>query len=159
MSSDIRLEENNKKFKFRVGGIVENEGKILIVQMNNNPFYCFPGGHIELYEDSKTAIMRELKEELYFDVEIDNLVTINENFYFLRGSNYHELCLYYFAHPVNKNIDMQEKLITEQDKFGTVAHKYKWIEKEKLISLDVKPKQVVEYIINNKNLTHFITKE
>lgn len=159
MESDIRLQNGNKRFKFRVGGIVENKGKYLVVQMNKNNFYCFPGGHVELFEDTKTALIRELNEELYFDTEVNELVAINENFYSLRGDDFHEMCFYYFAKPKNLDISMEDKVVEEQDKFGTVTHRYKWIDKNCLSKYDIRPKQIVEYIVNNKTLKHFITKE
>lgn len=159
MTEDIRIKNGNKRFKFRVGGIVENKGKYLIVKMNENQFYCFPGGHVELFEDTKTAVVRELKEELYFDINVGNLVAINENFYSLREDDFHELCFYYYVRPTDENIIMEDKQIIEQDKFGDVIHRYKWVAKEELLSLDVKPKQIVDYVVNNRTLNHFITKE
>ena len=159
MACDIRIKNGNDRFKFRVGGVVENKGKVLIVKMNQNNFYCFPGGHIELFEDSKLAIERELKEELSFDVKIKNLFAINENFYKLRGDNFHELCFYYYAQPTDENIPMTDKFVKEQDKEGIVTHSFKWVTKEELNTFDVKPKQIVDYVINGGNLKHFITKE
>lgn len=159
MACDIRIKNGNDRFKFRVGGVVENKGKVLIVKMNQNNFYCFPGWHIELFEDSKLAIERELKEELRFDVKIKNLFAINENFYKLRGDNFHELCFYYYAQPTDENIPMTDKFVKEQDKEGIVTHSFKWVTKEELNTFDVKPKQIVDYVINGGNLKHFITKE
>lgn len=159
MACDIRLKDGNKRFKFRVGGIVECNNKILIVKMNKNDFYCFPGGHVELFEDTKEALIRELNEELYFDAEVSNLVAVNENFYKLRGDNFHELCFYYFASPKDKNLTLEDKFITEQDKGGTVTHNYKWVNINELEQYDIKPKEIVNYITRNKTLKHFITKQ
>lgn len=156
MSEDIRIQNNNNKFKFRVAGIVENDGKYLIVKMNQNPFFCFAGGHVELFENTKDALERELKEELYFDIEVGDLVAINENFYKLRGDNCHELCFYYFVKPKNKCIDMQDLTLEEEDKYGKVIHRFKWVSKNELLSLDVKPKEIVNYIVENNALKHFI---
>ncbi len=159
MSQDIRIQNENSKFKFRVAGIVENEEKVLIVRINENPFYCFPGGHVELFEDTKTALDRELKEELFFDVEIKTLIASSENFYFLRDSNYHELCYYYTASPKDNCISMQDKIIEEQDKFGMVIHRFKWVDKNKLLDYDVRPKDVVQHFLSSNNLNHFVTRE
>ncbi len=158
MTKDIRIKEGSDRFKFRVGGIVVKDNKVLVVKMNENSFYCFPGGHVELFEDTKVALTRELNEELYFNVEVKNLVAINENFYKLRGDNFHELCFYYMAVPNNENINFEDKTITEQDKFGTVTHRYKWVSKHDLKDMDIKPKEIVSYI-DSKVLNHFITKE
>ena len=49
--------------------------------MKNNISYCLPGGHVELGEDSKTAILREMLEEINTSVSIDKELAIVENFY------------------------------------------------------------------------------
>lgn len=61
---DIKVNSIEGRFKFRVCGILEHNGKYLIVKINHNKFYCLPGGHIELGEDTETAVKREMKEEL-----------------------------------------------------------------------------------------------
>lgn len=159
MAGDIRIKNGNDRYKFRVGGIVESDGKFLVVKMNQNDFYCFAGGHVELFEDTKTALERELKEELFFDVEVNSLIGINENFYKLRGDNFHELCFYYSAKPKNKVENYFDKIVEEKDKNGVVRHCYKWLNKKELETFDVRPKQIVEHIIKNKKgLKHFITR-
>ena len=50
---DIKIDSNEGKFKFRVCGILKHQNKYLIVKINNNKFYCLPGGHVELDEDTE----------------------------------------------------------------------------------------------------------
>lgn len=54
---------------------------------------------------------------------------------------------------------MTDKFVKEQDKEGIVTHSFKWVTKEELNTFDVKPKQIVDYVINGGDLKHFITKE
>ena len=158
MGKDVRIVEGNNKFKFRVSGIVEYNNKVLIDKMNNNNFYCFSGGYVEMFEDTKKALKRELKEELYFNAEVKNLLAVNENFYELRQDNYHEICFYYSVEATENNLDLSDKIITEQDKEGMVTHRYKWVDKNELLNYDIKPKQIAEHFLKNNGFKHFITK-
>ncbi len=47
MNIDIRIDREQEGFKFRVCGIVIVQDKVLLQKINNNDFYCFPGGHVE----------------------------------------------------------------------------------------------------------------
>ena len=56
---DIEIENKNDIFKLRVNGILMHENKILCVEMMRSGFFCLPGGHIEIVEDSKRALVIE----------------------------------------------------------------------------------------------------
>ena len=66
---DVKIKNEHGNFKYRVAGVLKCDNKFLFVRMGYNEFFCLPGGHIELCEDSVTATKRELTEELGFDVE------------------------------------------------------------------------------------------
>ena len=57
-----RIKNRYAKFKYRVNGIIIHNGKILTLKMKNNIFYCLLSGHVELCENTKTAIIREILE-------------------------------------------------------------------------------------------------
>lgn len=65
-----------KKHLRVVGAIIEYEGKILCMQRGVSKFpstsykYEFPGGKIEAGESRPQALMRELREEMDFDISI-----------------------------------------------------------------------------------------
>ena len=56
----------------------------------------FPGGRVEIHEDTKTAIKRELKEELSIDEDL-KLKYICESFIKFPKLNYHEIGFYYIT--------------------------------------------------------------
>lgn len=93
----ISYEENTNKFNFRVGGIIESpdKKKILIHRLSNFDFWLLSGGRVEMLEDTKKAILREIEEELGIKVTIDRLVTITESFFDIKSSTYHELAFNY----------------------------------------------------------------
>lgn len=158
-NNDINIIKEDKQFKFRVAGIVEKDNKILISKMHYNSYYCFPGGHVEILEDTNKAIERELNEELYFKVNVKSLFLIHENFYKNRNKNFHELCFYYLVEP-KENITTEDKEHEEIDHGSLVKYKYKWVEKSELKNYNLHPKVVVEKIEkNDKNFKHFISKD
>ena len=101
---DVKINSEEGKFKFRVCGILKVNDKYLTVKIQGNDFYCLPGGHVELGEDTDNAVLREMKEELGYGVKIVKLVSIIQNFFKTKDDKvFHELGYYYIVEP--KNID------------------------------------------------------
>lgn len=143
---DIGINSEEGKFKFRVCGILEHDGKYLAVKMNNNNFFCLPGGHVELGEDTETAVQREMREELGYEVKIKKLVSINQNFFVgVDGRQFHEIGYYYIVNAINeKNINASDYTREELDK-GKIQHlEFRWFTKEELKDIDFRPKYIVD---------------
>src|SRR3990170_232288 len=67
--------------KIAVGGIVVNDGDLLMVRRAKEPgmgLWSIPGGHVEHGEYLTDAVRREVKEETGLDVEVADLVGILE---------------------------------------------------------------------------------
>ena len=65
MNLDFR--NNNYRFNARASVIIFNadKTKILLFRVEDGrDYYMLPGGRIEIFEDSKSAIAREVREEL-----------------------------------------------------------------------------------------------
>jgi ADP-ribose pyrophosphatase YjhB (NUDIX family) len=62
------VEENHNRI--RVGGVIIKDGKILLMERikPNTEYFVLPGGGMEVGEDIETALRREIKEELNFDI-------------------------------------------------------------------------------------------
>lgn len=62
----------NYMIQARVAGIVLNDDKILLVKqrVSKDRNWSLPGGRLEKGESLQTAIVRELKEETGYDVEV-----------------------------------------------------------------------------------------
>lgn len=85
--------EDDKKFNFRVGAIIQNhdKNKILIHRLSNFDFWLLPGGRAEILENTADGIQRELKEELGIIIKPKRLAVVSENFFKLKNQLYHEL--------------------------------------------------------------------
>ena len=98
MNQDIKIETPHQNFKMRVAAIIKKNNKILFTKMNNNDFYCLPGGYVSLGETTKEALERELQEEIGELVKVETYQGLIENFFQNnKHKNIHELSFYYGA--------------------------------------------------------------
>ena len=156
---DVKIKNEHGNFKYRVAGILEKDGKYLLVRMGYNNFYCLPGGHIELGEDSRSAAKRELEEEIGIEVEVKKLLAIHENFYHKNGK-FHEMCYYYLASPKSNDIEAKDFKRTEMDKDGPVDHEFRWFDKTELEKQTIRPEILKEILQKDENcIKHYITKD
>ena len=152
MGKDIKLSVDDVKFKYRVSGILIVDNKVLTVKIANNDFYCLPGGHVELFENTKDAILREYKEEIGIATKIDRLVYICENFFNGNLGKMHELGFYYLLSP-NSKVETKDFELIEKDKEGDVSLKFKWMDVDNVENF--KPDYLIERIKSlPKNLEH-----
>ena len=154
MEQDIEIVSNNIKFKYRVSGILLKDNKILVCKINNNEFYCLPGGHVELLEDSQSAMLREFKEETLIDAKVEKLLFMTENFFKSGKYDCHEIGMYYLLSA--DNVSIEDFTREEHERDGITHLSFKWIDVDNLENL--KP----EFLKNNLsfNLTkHLVIKQ
>lgn len=124
----------------RSGAIVEVDGKIALIKRvrSNHEYYVFPGGGIEEGETPEEAAIREVKEELGIDIEIEKLLTT------LTFNN--RLQYYFLANYISGEFgtgDGEEFLHTNLDR-GTYTPIL--VEKEDLKSFDIRPLEILDII-------------
>lgn len=154
---DIRIDNEEGHFKFRVAGVLKYKDKYLFVKMNQNNFYCLPGGHVELGEDTDKAVLREMQEELGFSVKISRFLGEAQNFYIRKDETvWHELGYYYEVVAENEaDINKDDHVRLENDK-GFIQHlEFKWLTIEELEQVDFRPSFVLE-MLKNENSKHII---
>lgn len=87
-------------FRLRACGILINDGKVLMIRNDSDPFYYSVGGCVEHGESLEEAAFREVWEETGWKFEVERLVFIHENFFrgktgTIEGLSCHELAFYY----------------------------------------------------------------
>lgn len=159
---DVEIKTNEDKFKYRVNGLVINNNRLLALKMKNNLSYCLPGGHVELGEDSQTAIIREMAEEINTKVTIKCEIAFVENFYKDKNNlNTHELSFYYIVEPENyNNISLKDYTTNELDNEILKSHDFVWLDIASIQNVDLRPSFIKDKLANN-NLTfeHIIVKD
>ena len=71
--------KGDKQMKVIVGGIIEKDGKVLLVQEKKERCYGkwnIPAGHLDFNESIGQGAIREIKEETGCDVELNGIVYI-----------------------------------------------------------------------------------
>lgn len=156
----INFKTNDGIFNFRVAGIMFHEDKVLIHRLEKDDFYSFPGGRLEMFEDTEKTIVREMKEELNIEIGVIRLLWINEHFFTFKENKYHEICFYYLINCEDK------KLIDRGDIFyvteGNCKFEFKWvpikyIDNEVLYPTSIKKRLVdlpltIERIVENNGM-------
>lgn len=157
---DVKISSNEGRFKFRVCGILKVNDKYLTVKIGENNFYCLPGGHVELGEDTDHAILREMEEELGYKVKIVKLVSIIQNFFRTKENTvFHELGYYYIVEPLDiSKVNLNDYVITELDKGKLIRLEFKWFTLQELQHTDFLP-QVLKTELTNPNLSNIIVRD
>jgi 8-oxo-dGTP pyrophosphatase MutT (NUDIX family) len=147
---DIGVNCEKGTFKLRSCGVIVKGGKMLVDKARRFDGFVFLGGHVQLGENSRDAIIREAKEELGFDVEVKKLICINENIYPLHNQETvaHEVSYYYELEP---NVDIPDEGFDHQefDHGVDILHKYSWVDISKAKENNVRPDWLANLIINN----------
>ena len=87
-----------------VGGVVVQDGQVLIVKRAHEPRkgeWSLPGGIVELGETLVEALKRELKEETGLDVDVGDVVEVFDRVHRLDGRiQYHFVIVDYLCRPI-----------------------------------------------------------
>jgi 8-oxo-dGTP pyrophosphatase MutT (NUDIX family) len=127
MDSMISFNRGNNRFNLRSAAIIIHKNKVLIQTFEGTDFWVFPGGRVEMGEDTLSTVKREMQEELGEEVSIERLLWCNENFFSLSDLEYHELGYYYLVSlPANSSlVNMSD--FTRKELDGTTMI-FKWID-------------------------------
>lgn len=157
---DLKIKSETQEFHGRTCGIIKQEDKFLIMKVNKTSYYHIPGGHIEIGEDSKTGVIREIKEEIGCDVKEAKLFAIQENFWEIKSQKCHGIEFYHIIN-LNTELPMKDYEIIENDKGEEKLLHFKWVTQEELKDIDLKPRSIKKLLIDGKyldGLIHIIEK-
>lgn len=105
---DLTIKTEEGTLNCRTGAIIVHNNKLLMVDDTlpgaEDVHYFTVGGRIHMQEASDEAIIREVREELGIDMEIDYLALIEENFFFepTHQNHFHEYGFYYLLKDTEK---------------------------------------------------------
>lgn len=158
--NDIKIDNYSGNFKFRVNGILMHNDEVLVVKMENNPFYCLPGGHVQMGEDSENAVIREIKEETGYDTHINKLISTTENFFVRKnGKKIHELGFYYLLNLDDKEKIKNKEYEMKEDNEENINLHFKWIPIKELENINFRPQELKDKIGNKDiDFQHLIIK-
>lgn len=134
--------------RIRVGGILKNEDKYLIVRQqpsHQKQFYCFPGGEVERDESLEQALQRELREEINILVASSKLVGLGE----LMLPSSHSVDFFYAIHSFTFGNPADYKKVQHKGCVKEIL----WLPLNDIDSLDFRPKEALQLVLPN---SHFI---
>lgn len=155
---DLKIKTENLRFKGRANGIILNNGKLLAVKMGHNDFYCLPGGHIHLGENSYDGVLREVEEETGLKPKDAKLVCVVENFFGVtQDKSMHEICFYYLMEMEELGEKAEDFSLIENDEGRLIEMDFRWIDLNDTSKYPFKPKTILEKIRKgNFELEHLI---
>ncbi len=93
----IMFDRAQVRFNYRVAAVILDRARVLLQTVEDEDFWCLPGGRAELLEPADECIRREMREEIGEDVTIERLLWAGDTFFEHRGLEYHELGLYFLV--------------------------------------------------------------
>lgn len=148
---DIKFETEGYKFNVRSSCIIKDQKHqhVLLTYMKaitDHEAFLLPGGRLNLIENSREAIVREIEEELGIELKY-KLISIEENI--SKETNFHMIEFVYYAEI--EDFDMIETFDDGWDRFKVFS--IDTIEK-----IDIRPKTVKRLIEQEtyENITHNI---
>ena len=148
---DISILVDDIKFNFRVGVIFEYNDSIIIEKGDKANFGVLPGVRVMTLEDTKSALIREIQEEMHFDISKKEikLQDIIENFFTYNGTKYHEL---YFVYRV-KLEENDEIVKRKKEKFinyDSESNYYEYINLDDIDNERIKPEIIKKIVKDSK---------
>ena len=130
-SEEIKRIYGNKT-RIRVCGILENNGKYLLVNHSklneDNIFWNFPGGGVDKNETLENTLIREFKEETNIDITLDKFQFLNQ----VIASSLHAIELYFSV--IAENFENK----TGHDPEIDIITQTKWMTADEILNLPVK---------------------
>ncbi len=127
--------------------IIKN-GAILVNQNVNRKtgeaYVALPGGHVDPGEDCKTALIREIEEELAAEAKVHKLLFVAENIYAGRSKEEkqrHELTLIFAGEISGETSDGLSVRSPEADK------NFRWLPLEELGQANLLPANVKDFLV------------
>lgn len=151
---NVDFVKDDYRFNARASAIILNEkkDKILLFKVEDGrDYFLLPGGRIELYEDSLTAIKREVMEELGYDIDF-TLCSIQENFVIKENV---KIMQYSFCYKgIYKGIINTDRFVCKDNN----NQYFYWIDIDNLKNYKFYPKSTIK-LINSNKLEHIVEKE
>lgn len=154
---DLTFRTGQGRFNYRVGAIIIRDHKILMVKNEKVPYYYSVGGRVRYNESCEEAVIREVREELGIEFEVDRAVFFHENFFFeaVTQERFHEIALYFLMKIPAGFENMVCNSFTEDGAEETLH----WIEIDKLDQVAAFPAFFAKELSNIpdhiKHIVHF----
>lgn len=134
----VSVHLGGQRFQVRAAAVVCHEGAVLLHRLEGDAYWALPGGRVEVGEDARTTLQREMHEELAEPVACGELLFLVESFFTHAGTPNHEIGLYFSAElpPASALLDQQRA------HWGVEGHarlEFRWFDLTQLEAVDLRP--------------------
>lgn len=159
MNKDIKIENDESVFNYRIAIVIKNNGKILVQKDDRVSHITLPGGRCELGETSIETAIREFKEETGIDIKYLRSIGMIENFFTSSFNNkkYHEILLINEMEFIKKDYYNKDEINNIEEKKKEHL-KYIWIDENELKVSDFRPELLID-LIDRKDFQHIINRD
>jgi len=156
MKHDCGFTKGSSWFRYRTGGILVHDGKMLFVRSAIGEYYYMIGGGVHVGETSVACIEREVLEETGIEAKAERLAVVSENFFkgiggTIDGFDCHTIEFYY-SMKINGDVS-NCRAATDEDEALV------WLPVEEIAQSPIKPTFIREHIreiIGGKETIHII---
>ncbi|MBR6383152.1 MAG: NUDIX domain-containing protein [Lachnospiraceae bacterium] len=156
MAEDCWVIKGNDYFRFRAGGIIIHDNKMLFVQSKfGDKYYYMIGGCVHIGETTKNCVEREVYEEAGIRAHTIRLAVLCENFFkgdggIINGKDCHTIEMYYIL-----SVDELTEFKTLTDDGEDLV----WIPIEEVKNSFIKPSFIperIDEILSEDKIIHII---
>ena len=161
MNGDILFRRDDLLFSYRVAGVLICDGKILL-QKPVDDDYALIGGHVAFMETGEDALVREFREEIHADVEIERPMAVGEIFFRWGDRPCHQISLYYKIRLKDAAQIPSEGTFKGFHEDGSLRPEidFCWVPLERLREIRVYPEELVPHILSGSEaMAHFVSRE
>lgn len=148
---DCTFTTGDKKFNLRVGAIITDGKRLLVTSDSRYDWYLVIGGRVKFGETAEAAILREIREELGVTAEIDRLYSINEKFFQISGTIYHEVEFLFLIKPFDVSLIDYDAIHCDGSDCNLV-----WLDIDKQPDKPVYPRHAFEAVRNPSSEVKFM---
>lgn len=157
MKYDCCFIKESNWFRYRTGGILLHDDKMLFVKCAVDDYYYMVGGGVYLGETSDACIEREVFEETGIHAEVQSIAVVSENFFkgfggHIDGLDCHTIEFYYRMKIPDDDISLCKSVTDDGEKLV-------WLPIDEIRTSNIKPdfiKDNIEKILNERNIIHII---
>ncbi|GHO98071.1 DNA mismatch repair protein MutT [Reticulibacter mediterranei] len=144
----------------RAAAVFLYEKHLLLQGEVQGTFWTLPGGRIKPLESSHEALLREMREELHTDIQIERLLWTSEEFFINEDTAQHQFSFYYLATlPAHSSLYKLERIFTVVEDDGTPIL-FRWFLLDQLHTITLYPTFLATSIRNlPDNAQHIIVKD
>lgn len=162
MQKDILFKQEDWVFSYRVAGVLERGGRLLLQKPVDDDGYAFIGGHVAAFETSRETLRREFLEEIHAHIEVQELMAVGEIFFPWGKRPCHQISLYYRVRLEDEGEIPLEGVFHGFDDLGgeRINLDFCWVPMEQLRSVAAYPQELTAHLLEGrKDFLHFVSRQ